>query len=342
MFNRNLFLENKIKEKFYKLHIVTLCTFIIFIILQFSLVFKDMQELSYLPTSCTFGKIYIFRKNSCKRECNHGCENSNGPMCSDTVRNNNKLDPDLCLSSNNTENCPYIGECSDGYKCCYKHCNTCCSTSSNGNGGYSNHCTPCNCHCVNHVDNNLCHIKCDMLYTLRMYVLYSNFSILYTKNYMSDINTLNLDIEKYENNTLTCFHNKENTKVIFDKEINKVNFSFYGISAMILFILLLIEFYVFISYITLCKNRKFISKKNFVNRSEENFVTKPTSYDPEEHRPKYESESKPESRYYEQEPESRYYEPEYPVAESYVVEDPAYPIAEIETRTESKLKSEYL
>jgi hypothetical protein len=216
---------------------------VIFLGLQFGVVFKDLQELDYIPSSCTFSDIKVSKKYSCDRHFNfYGCQNYNGPKCSDVLINNHKLNPDLC-TTNNTENCAYTGECSNGYKCCKELCQTCqrCNTIIDSNGNTIKECTnyDCNCFCMISVQNNLGSITCDILYTLNMNINYDDFIVPYTKDYKTDLNSLNLDISKFSNNTLNCFHNKENTDVVFDQEINKVGFAFYGICCILLLFQLL-------------------------------------------------------------------------------------------------------
>ncbi len=226
------FLKNK---TYYYLNITFICILIIFIGLQFGLVYEDLEQLSYIPNLCTFEDIHIVKRYSCGLDCSL-CKDFNGSICSLDIENNNKLNPDLCLSSNNTkiQNCPYLGECSNGYKCCKKHC-------VYGWKGVRS------CRCVDFVKNDQCTVNCDILFTLNMNIIYQNQEInfnnfSYTKDYKKDIDLLNQDILKY-NMTLTCFHNKRNTKIIFDKSINTVNFIFYGIFATLLFILILIYCY---------------------------------------------------------------------------------------------------
>ncbi len=130
-----------------------------------------VRRRDYIHSRCALFSKKIVPRYECVTHCNQ-CKEASSSLqtCSALKKSNNALDPNSCMP-NQSQMCPAVGLCGNGYYCCNECCQTCttCTTTCSGNPPVcTTTCYPyvCNCFCCSSVSNRLCQLSCPINYSV--------------------------------------------------------------------------------------------------------------------------------------------------------------------------------
>lgn len=187
--------------------------------LLFGFLWPEIYRSGFIKTSCSVTSVDVIERYGCFKSC--GCTESslNVDTCDNIINKDQQINPETCVTNNtdytySTEPCPIENEnCNNGYYCCRTVCVTYpCGKST---------CT--SCHCATRVNNNLCTINCQILYSGALYVEYDiiggnehkKLNSSYVQDFQLDIENAQKFIDYYDNkHSFTCYYNPENTTEI--------------------------------------------------------------------------------------------------------------------------------
>lgn len=209
--------------------------FVIMIGLFFGLNYPEIQIAeTFVKTQCLIISS-IIKSRYCCDYSSYQCVQSPEMKSCESMKKNmiSERDPEQCR--NNTDLCaPEISACNYGYKCCYHHCNTCSSCSTNTKGRTTCNYYPCMCNCISWESNSFGMLRCDICYTGILRLNYTENGNDMSSQFIKDFEDSLTRAEDFAKTymvgrTTSCFYDaRQPSIVILDTSYSKWKWALTG------------------------------------------------------------------------------------------------------------------